>query len=143
MSWLLFVTFLGAVAGNVFVQDVMMNILGTIYEGAENSRRAGNDHYQLFIRWQLESSSVEECKYCHYGIQDKEVMRKYTGDDTKIDYATDPFTFPTPYNSNIPNYHLNKERMLTSILKELVDMFSGVEIQLNGDSCCHIFTLVW
>ena len=142
-SALLVFLFIGGVCGNVFVQDVMFSILGTIYDGVENSRRSGNDHYQLFILWQQESSNTGECSFCHTGVQDKELMRKYTSDDKKIDYSTDPFTFPTSYNSNIPNYHLNKERMLTNILKELADMFAGVEIQINGDSCCHIFTLVW
>ena len=145
MTWLnLFAMALlfGNVFGNVFVQDVMFSILGTIYDGVENARRTGN-HYHLFIQWQDVSSNMEECNRCHYSVQDKDAMRKYTSDDRKIDYSTDSFTFPTSYNSNIPQYHLNKKHILTNNLKEFVNMFSGMEIQLNGDSCCHVFTLAW
>lgn len=144
-STLLVLALLGSfgVFGSVFTQDVMFSILGTIYDGVENSRQSGNNHYQLYIQWQEASSNAVECNYCHSSIQDKDVMWKYTSDDKKIDYTADAFTFPTSYNSNIPQFHINKERLLTKILKELVDMFSGIEIQLNGDSCCHMFTLVW
>ena len=138
----LLVTLLISAYGNVFIEDVMFSIMGTIYDGVENSRHYGN-HYQLFILWQQEYSTKRDCNFCHSGIQDKEAMRKYTSDDRKIDYSTDSFTFPTSYNSNIPNYHINKERVLIDILKELTDMFAGIEIQLNGDSCCHIYTLAW
>lgn len=132
-----------AYGSEVFVQDVIFSVLGTIIDGAEFSRRRGNEHYTLYLLWQTKDSTINECTYCHYEIQDKEMIRKYTDDDLKIDYSTDPFIFPTEYNSNIPPYEINKEVILVHILKELVDLFSGVDVSMNGNSCCYIYSLYW
>lgn len=132
-----------AYGSDVFVQDVVFSILGTIIDGTETSRRTGNGSYTLNLLWQTEISSKMECSYCHYGIQDKDMIRKYTDDDRKIDYTVDAFVFPTQYNSDIPRYEIDKEKILVHILKELVDLFSGVNVFMNGDSCCYTFTLVW
>jgi hypothetical protein len=116
-----------------FVQDVIFNILETVSEGVENSRKIGR--YQMFIQWQDKKSRVAECN-CR-----QEDTRQYTDDVTK--WGPDVFVFPTSTNANIPDFELNKERILVHILKELVDMYSGMNIELNGDSCCHLFSIQW
>ena len=116
-----------------FVQDVVFNILDTISEGVENARKVG--HYQMFIQWQDKRSRLAECN-CR-----QEDMRKYTDDVAK--WGPDVFVFPTASNSNVPDFTLNKERILVHILKELVDMYSGMNIELNGDTCCHLFSIHW
>ena len=144
MFCLLALAVISLVCGSeVFVQDVVFSILGTIIDGTENSRRTGNGSYRLYLLWQTESSNKMECSYCHYNIQDKDVMRKYTDDDRKIDYSVDTFVFPTEYNSDIPHYEIDKQKILLHILKELVELFSGVDVYANGDSCCYTFTLDW
>jgi len=126
-----------------FVQDVVFSILGTIIDGTEDSRRMGNGKYDLVLLWQSETSNKVDCDYCHYNIQDKETIRKYTDDVRKLDYTNDPFVFPTEHNSDIPHYDLNKEEILVSIWKELNDLFSGVDVQLKSDSCCYVYSLSW
>jgi hypothetical protein len=127
---------------DLFVQDVVFSILGTIIDGVEHSRRLGN-RYDLAIQWQDNMSKRFDCSYCHYGIEDKELLRAYTDDERKLDYSKDPYVFPTTRNSDIPDYELNKEEILTYIWKELADLFTGVDIDLKGDTCCHTFSLVW
>jgi hypothetical protein len=126
-----------------FVQDVTFSILGTIIDGVEASRRTGNSNYDLVLRWQDSLSNSLDCNYCHYNIEDKEVVRKYTDDARKLDYTNDPFVFPTEDNTNIPHYDLNKEEILVYLWKELTDLFSGVDVQLKSDSCCYVYSLSW
>ena len=126
----------------LFIQDVVFSILDTIYEGAEESRKSGNNHYRLFIPWQDEQSKLVDCSYCYYGLQNKEI-RESTDDIRKYDYASDGFLFPTSANSVVPHYKLNKDMVLTLVMKQLVDLFSGVDVFLNNDSCCHEFGLKW
>ena len=125
-----------------FVEDVVANILKTTSEGIERSRMAGNKRYQLFIQWQDEKSRLADCDYCHYFIEENETIRKYTDDDRKYKYESEAFVFPTTKNSDIPMFTLNKQRILMHLLKEMVDLFD-LEIQLNGDTCCHYFTVIW
>lgn len=120
-------------ADKMFVQDVVFNILETIGEGVENSRKMG--HYQMFIQWQDKKSRVAECKCLG------ENTRQYTDDVTK--WGPDVFVFPTSSNANVPDFALDKERILVHILKELVDMYSGMNIELNGNTCCHLFSIQW
>jgi len=120
-------------ADKMFVQDVVFNILETISEGVENSRKVG--HYQMFIQWQDRNSRLAEC------VCIRENNRQYTDDVTK--WGPDVFIFPTSSNSNVPDFALDKERILVHILKELVDMYSGMNIELNGDTCCHLFSIQW
>lgn len=124
-----------------FVQDIVANILKTSSEGIERSRMAGNKRYQLFIQWQDEKSRLAECDYCHY-FEDNETIRRYTDDPRKYNYESEAFVFPTTKNSDIPMFSLNKQRILMHILKEMVDLYD-LEIQLNGDTCCHYFTVIW
>lgn len=114
-----------------FVDDVVFNILETISEGIENSRKIGK--YQMFIQWQDKKSRLAECD-CHH-----ENMRKYTDDVRK--WGPDVFVFPTPENSNIPDYVLDKQNILVDIMKELVDMYSGMNIEFKGDTCCYRFSI--
>ena len=134
LATLIVFAFVCSCSGNqAFVQDVVFNILETIGEGVENSRKVG--HYQMFIQWQDKRSRLAECM-CR-----QEDMRKYTDDVTK--WGPDVFVFPTASNSKVPDFTLDKERILVHILKELVDMYSGMNIELNGDSCCHLFSIHW
>jgi len=139
---LIVIAFIGACYGEQFVHDVVANILKTVGEGVEKSRSSGNRQYQLFIQWQDEKSRLAECDYCHYFIEENETIRQYTDDDGKYNYTSEAFVFPTTKNSDIPMFTLNKQRILMRILKELVELFD-LEIQLNGDTCCHYFTVVW
>ena len=93
-------------ADQAFVQDVVFNILETINEGVENCRKVG--HYYLFIQWQDKKSRLAECN-CLRGS-----ARKYTDDVTK--WGPDVFVFPTSSNANVPDFTLNKERILVHIL---------------------------
>ena len=130
----------GSESMDLFIQDVSFSILSTIYEGAEESRRAGNDHYRLFILWKDSESRSGDCKYCHYGLQN---TREATDDTRKFDYASEGFIFPTPTNTDIPPYKINKDWVLTHIMKQLVDLFSGVDVFLINNTCCHEFELRW
>jgi len=125
---------------DLFIQDVVFSILGTIIDGVEHARRFGNK-YDLVLLWQDNASKYHECN-CHY-MESKEVMRTYTDDERKLDFSNDPYVFPTIHNSNIPDYELNKEEILVGIWKELADLFTGVEVDLKSNSCCHTFSLVW
>uniref|UniRef100_A0A6C0HSH6 Uncharacterized protein n=1 Tax=viral metagenome TaxID=1070528 RepID=A0A6C0HSH6_9ZZZZ len=142
MFRLILIAFIGACYGEQFVQDVVTSILKTVSEGVEKSRMAGNKQYQLFIQWKDEKSRLAECDYCHFFIEDNETIRQYTDDDRKYNYASEAFVFPTANNSKIPMIVLDKQQVLTHILKELIDLFE-LDIQLNGDTCCHYFTIVW
>lgn len=141
MFRLILIAFIGACYGEQFVHDVVTSILKTVSEGVEKSRLAGNKQYQLFIQWQDENSRLTECDYCHY-FEDNETIRQYTDDDKKFNYTSEAFVFPTANNSDIPVFVLNKQKILMHILKEMVELFE-LEIQLNGDTCCHYFTIVW
>lgn len=127
---------------DLFVQDVVFSILGTVIDGVEQSRRFGN-RYDLALLWQDDTSKSRECNYCHYNMESKEVTRVYTDDERKLDYSNDPYVFPTIHNSDISDYELNKEEILTYIWKELADLFTGVDVDLKSDTCCHSFSLVW
>ena len=133
LATLIVIAFVCCSADQAFVQDVVFNILETIDEGVENSRKIGS--YQMFIQWQDKNSRLAECS-CR-----EEDVRQYTDDVTK--WGPDVFVFPTASNSKVPDFELNKQRILVHILKELVDMYSGMNIELNGDTCCHLFSIHW
>jgi len=133
LATLIVIAFVFCSADQAFVQDVVFNILETIDEGVENSRKTGS--YQMFIQWQDKNSRLAECT-CR-----QEDTRQYTDDVTK--WGPDVFVFPTTSNSKVPDFELNKQRILVHILKELVDMYSGMNIELNGDSCCHLYSIYW
>jgi len=133
LAILIVIAFVCCSGNQSFVQDVVFNILETMSEGVETSRKVG--HYQMFIQWKDKKSRMAECECRH------ENERNYTDDVRK--WGPDVFIFPTSENSNIPDYELNKERILVHILKELVDMFSGMNIELNGDTCCHLYSIYW
>jgi hypothetical protein len=103
-----------------------------VSQGIERSRMADNKQYQLFIQWEDENSRLAECKYCHY-FEDNETIRQYTDDIRKYNFEREVFVFPT-------NSDMNKKRILMHIFKEM-HMFN-IEIQLNGDTCCHYFTFL-
>lgn len=128
---------------DLFAEDVVFSMMATIYSGVEESRKYGNDYYRLFVLWQDADSKTGDCKYCHYGVQDRDDLKMSTDDASKIDYTNEAFLFPTPANSDIPPYSLNKDKLLTVVMKELADLFSGVDVYLNNDSCCHTFELNW
>ena len=132
----------GVETKELFIQDAVFSILSTVYEGVEESRKSGNNHYKLFILWQDEQSKLSDCNYCYYGLQNKEI-REATDDIRKFDYTSEGFLFPTSTNSDVPPYKINKDRVLTLVMKQLVDLFSGVDVFLNNDSCCHEFALKW
>jgi len=130
----------GVSVKDLFVQDVVFSILSTIYKGVDESNRAGNNHYRLFLLWDDAKSIQSDCNYCHYGIKD---LTDSTDDVRKYDYASEGFIFPLPTNTNVPAFELNKDQILVSVTKQLVDLFSGVDVFLNNDSCCHIFEVNW
>jgi hypothetical protein len=128
-----------------FVRDVVTNIVDTIGDGVENARKIGSKQYSLFLEWQQENSRLEECRQCHKILPEE----NYTTDPRKINArnfqtsTSGMFVFPTHRNTDIPRYMPNKENTLVTIMKELVDIFSGMDIHLNGDTCCHYYTLFW
>ena len=129
---LIVIAFIGACYGQ-FAEDMVTSILKTTSKGIERSRMAGNKRYQLFIQWQDENSRLVECKYCHF--EDNETIRQYTDDIRKYNYETEAVVFPTT------NSDINKQRVLIHIFKDFVELFD-LEIQLNGDTCCHYFTFI-
>lgn len=121
-----------------FSKDVIFTILGTIYKGVDESVRAGNNNYQLSILWD-DNSKQQDCKYCFY----LENARDFTDDVRKIDFSRDYFTFPTSSNANIPDYKLNKEETFVTIYKDISELFTGIDIFIKHDSCCHEIELSW
>jgi hypothetical protein len=144
----LFFVVLGVVADQLrgvsikelFIQDVVLSIVGTIYDGVEEARKFGNDHYRLFVIWQDYTSKQNDCNRCHFETIPETIRTK---DGRYKDYTREGFIFPQPSNANIPTFQLNKDEILAFAMKQIVDLFSGVDVFLENDTCCHVFQVYW
>jgi hypothetical protein len=124
----------------LFIQDVVLSIVGTVYAGVEESRKFGNDHYRLFLIWQDSTSKQSDCDRCHFETIPETIRAK---DGRYKDYTREGFIFPQPSNANIPTFQLNKDEILAFAMKQIVDLFSGVDVFLENDTCCHTFQVYW